>query len=75
MLDCINRSDRDAYYILAYYFNTKLLMYLIYLNTFTKPSKCTLPVFDENLASLCTAKHKSTLVENESINEPKQALY
>ena len=62
MMSCLNRSDRGTSSILAEYFNPKFLLSLIYLNKCTKPSKCTLPGFDENVSSLCTDKHKSSLV-------------
>ena len=35
----------------------------IYIKKFTKPSKCTLPRFDENFSKFCTAKHKYTLAD------------
>ena len=46
----------------------------MYLNKCTKPSKCTLPGFDKNFASLCTAKLKSTLEDNKPINDPIEDL-
>ena len=36
----------------------------MYLNRCTKPSKYTLPGFDDNFANLCTAKLKSNIVDN-----------
>ena len=46
----------------------------MYINICTNPSKCTLPGFSEIFANLCTAKLKSTLVDNKQINELIQAL-
>ena len=56
------------------YFRPKVLLSLIYINKYTNPSKFTLPGFSENFANLCTAKLKSTLVENRQINNPMQAM-
>ena len=50
-------------HILSYIRDNKTLS-LIYLNICINPSKCTLPVFAENFANLCTEKLKSTLVDN-----------
>ena len=63
MLSYLKMTDRGEFSILAYYFNPKVLSSLMYLKKCTKPSKCTLPGFDENFSNLCTAKQKSTLVD------------
>ena len=36
----------------------------MYINKCTNSSKCNLPLFDENVSNLCSAKLKSTLVDN-----------
>ena len=46
----------------------------MYLNKYTKPSRCTLPGFDENFANLCTAKHKSTLVDKKKNELPHKSF-
>ena len=61
---CPNRSVTGASFISAYYFNTKVLLSLMYLNRWTNTSKCNLPGFAENFANLCTAKLKSTILDN-----------
>ena len=38
------------------------LIYLISIKSFTNPSKCTSPEYDENFSNLCTAKLKYTIV-------------
>ena len=46
--------------MLAEYLIHKFLLSLIYFNNCTKTSKYNLPGFDENFASLCIVKNKST---------------
>ena len=72
MLACIKKSYIFSSCILAEYFKHKSSPPLIYINKWTKPSKCTLPGFDENNSSLCTEKHKSTLVHKIWINGTTQ---
>ena len=64
IIACLDISYIGASSILEWYFNPKLFLSLIYLNKCIKPSKCKLPVFYEHISNLCTAKHKSTLVDD-----------